>query len=389
VARLAGIAGLLVLVSGCDQGSQRDEPHVGAASIHLLDANVMHAPIAPTGAIELAFDRLLAPGRVFRQSFVLTDVDGNVVSPPPTIAYDPVARVVTIQPSAPLDGSQTYRIWLESPRSDGDANGLRAIDGATLDSATPASIEFTVAPAGSVAASAGGGPTTSFCTDILPVLTTRCGSSVCHGGTPLPASAEGLRLDSPAAVAATAVGRVSEESNTGPRAAPASPTLPFGVDMPIIDPGPSTSGPGDPADSWMIYKLLMAVPSSCAGGPADGGAGPAAATPPVAGADASAAADAGVDAAPAADAGAAVDAGASTPASAKPTDVSGLHHVAWQPLSQAERDILSSLVPGREMPFPADPTAPLDQPGAQLGCDDLERFSLWIAQGAVVPSTCP
>jgi hypothetical protein len=340
----------------------------------------MHGPIAPTGAIEMAFDRLLSPARVFRQAFVLADLQGNPVSPPPAVAYDPVTRVVTLTPGAPLDGGQTYRVFLLSPQNDADPLGLRAIDGATLDPSSPASIELTVSPGTPGGADAGAavgpaGPTASFCTDVLPLLTTRCGSAVCHGGTPLPASAEGLRLDSPAGVSATAIGRVAQESNTGPTAAPLAPTLTFGVNMPIVDPGPASSGTGNPSNSWMMYKLLMAVPPTCAGGPADGGAG------------ATADATAGSVDAGATDASA--EAGASRAASGKPTDVSGLHHVAWQPLSQAERAVLSNLVPGREMPFPADPTVPLTQVASQLSCDDLQRISLWITQGAVVPSTCP
>src|SRR6185437_1267616 len=113
------------------------------------------------------------------------------------------------------------RVFLLTPQNEGDLLGLRAIDGATLDPSTPDSVEFTVAPvaggggdAGAGTAAGSGAPTTSFCTDVLPLLTTRCGSAVCHGGTDLPA--EGLRLDSAAAVSATAIGRVAQESNTGP-----------------------------------------------------------------------------------------------------------------------------------------------------------------------------
>jgi len=71
----------------------------------------------------------------------------------------------------------------------------------------------------------------------------------------------------------------------------------------------------------------------------------------------------------------------STPASTE-TSVCGLYSVAWQPLSATERATLAGLVPGREMPYPAVFDG---GPGTGSPVDDLERVSLWIAQGASVP----
>jgi hypothetical protein len=80
-----------------------------------------------------------------------------------------------------------------------------------------------------------------------------------------------------------------------------------------------------------------------------------------------------------------------------------LHLVAWQPVSDADRvstwvarnaipSGLSDYVLGREMPYPADPSAPLSQATASLTIDQLELISRWIAQptnGApLVPLTC-
>jgi hypothetical protein len=155
------------------------------------------------------------------------------------------------------------------------------------------------------------------------------------------------------------VGRVSQESNTGPRAAAQPPNQPpvpvFGVDMPILDPGTGPSTAGDPGNSWLLYKVLMAPP----------GPQPTVKQPKF------------------------CDGGAPVPPTMGP-----MHMVAWQPLSDAERAVLSNLVPGREMPFPDDPSAPLGpSPSFSLTLDEMELLSRWIGQpramGApLVPQTC-
>lgn len=301
--------------------------------------------------IELAFDRYLVPFTVTRQSFQLHDLRG--VGQTPSIAYDPVARIVAITPAAPLQADQTYAISI-------DPNGLRAVDGATLDPKYK-TIEFSV-----IADDAGppqpAAPTIDFCNDILPIFTAKCGGSSCHGGAgPTatdPGPAAGLWLTSPTAIAATAVGRVAQGANTGPRASPQAPGALFGVDMPIIDPGNGAPAGGNPGNSWLVYKLLLAVPPARAGQTVlcDGG-------------------------------------------SASPTDVSGLHVVVQpafaNPAHDNARGGLSDHVLGREMPYPADPTvplAPLEDAGAPLTIDELERVSRWIAQPqnsrGLVPPTC-
>ena len=121
----------------------------------------------------------------------------------------------------------------------------------------------------------------------------------CHHGGTAPGPASGLRLDTPAAITATAVGRVSQEANTGAVAGPAPAGAHFGVDMPIINTGDGTGAGGNPGNSWLLYKLLLAVPTA-----------------------ASSASVAGCD-------------GGTT----APTDVSSLHLVAWQPTSDADRAV--------------------------------------------------
>ena len=330
---------------------QQDERQGAGPHLRVVAANVSPSnPLPDNGRIELAFDRYLVPLTVTRQTFALHDL--RMFFQTPDVAYDPVARIVTITPinvtggtMPPLAADQTYVINI-------DPKVLRAVDGATIDP-RDATIEFPVI-AGDAGAPQPALPTIDFCNDILPVLTSKCSRSTCHG--PLDPAA-GLRLDSPMALFATAVGRVAQGANTGPRASAQPPQLHFGIDMPIIDPGSGGGAGHGPGDSWLMYKLLLAVPS------------------------------------PTATQNAGCDGGAIVP-----TDVS-MMHLAHQPAfddpaNDPARAALANYVPGREMPFPNDPAASLDNAGgAPLTIDELERVSRWIAQplpdgGALVPPSC-
>jgi hypothetical protein len=148
--------------------------------------------------------------------------------------------------------------------------------------------------------------------------------------------AEGLVLTSADGLNATAIGKVSVESNTGPSLAAERPGATFGLDMPVIDPGPETTG--DPGNSWLIYKILLAQ---------------------------------------------------ARPGSTPPTN---FHTIAWAPLSDSERARLSTFIPGREMPYPAVVNAPPDKTEAMLlTWTQMEEISRWIgeprANGALM-TTC-
>ena len=277
--------------------------------------------------IELAFDRLLNPSSVTRQTFVLQDLGGAFVEPTPS--YDPVARVVRLcmTDAAPLQADQTYRLTLVAPSSATDPAGLRAIDGAGLDPSVNPVIEFPVvagaAYTGSDACS--GATSVDFCADVLPIFAPRCALSPCHSGAH---PAAGLMMTTAQGIQATAIGRVAQGSNTGmqPRVAP--PGHLFGVDMPII-------GPGDPGDSWLSYKLLLAVP----------------------------------------------------PATALEDNRYPSVTPAWTLMSDDERATLSNYILGREMPYPSDPSV---SPSASstpvpLSADQLDTVSTWILQGAGIP----
>lgn len=357
----------------------------------MVATNLSGGTLPADGRIELAFDRLLLPLSTIRQTFILQHSRNAL--PAPHVAYDPVARVVTVTPLAALDVGQSYTLTIASPSSPNDLNGLRAIDGAHLSPASPHVFGFTaVNPAGLTAV-----PQPDFCADLQAMLDVKCGQ--CHSGN---APAAGLFLSlysnppisrSASYIRSTAIGRVAQGSNTGALAGTfEQATLLFAEDMPIIDPGlaggtlpstpdagvmdgavadaggladatvaPAPSRSGDPGHSWLMYKLLMAVPPSCdpAGAPqCDAGNS---ATPPYAQAKVSGYYSTACS-----------DAGAPCP----------------QPLSDSERQRLSNLMQGREMPLPGDFAAPLAANTAALTLDELEVVSFWIAAGAIAPD-CP
>jgi hypothetical protein len=149
----------------------------------------------------------------------------------------------------------------------------------------------------------------------------------------------GLILDTAEGVARTARGKPAQGSNTGPRAGLGmKQEKHFGVDMPVID-------PGDPGNSWLMYKLLLAVPPASSQPSIRCGVGP-------------------------------------VPFSGLPSAL----RVEATALSQLERDVLHQFVPGREMPYPSDVGAPPDAPSENppLTLQELDRVRLWITQGARV-----
>jgi hypothetical protein len=291
----------------------------------------------PGTPIELAFDRLLLPSSVTRQTFQLQDLAGNFLQPVPS--YDPVSRVVRLCISG-LQPDQSYRVTIAAPGDGGDPNGLRAIDGALLDPTQTNQVEFPVTSgAAYTGVDACQSPTPiDFCKDVLPVFASKCNGGACHSGS-LPAA--GLLMTTPSGIRETAINRVAQGSNTGPRSVSQAPTRPFGVDMPIID---AANAPGD---SWLVYKLLLAVPPECS---STQGAAPC--NP---------------------------DAGVPQQRLATP----------WSVLSDSERATLSDWILGREMPYPTDPSAEAGTAKEPLTADEMETVSLWILQGAAVPDCGP
>ena len=335
-------------------------------------------PLATGGQIEIAFDRLLDPQTVVRQAFPVRDATGNVVASP-VIKYDPITRVVTIVPDpGALADDQFYTVTVGIPKNDDD-NGLRAIDRATLDPSSGAAGRtisfFACNVTGSKCAPDAGAPVApavvpvaSFCNDIFPIFESQrskiakdqdyrghCSGAQCHAvalvdgpseARHLPAA--GLVLQSPDGITATAIDKPAQGSMM---ASKADDTLPatrlFGVNMPVIH-------THAPATSWLLYKLLLAVP-------------PDPATVPQARRK---------ECYPNSDA----PAPQSFPLPAAP----------FQPLTDAERRVLSDYVLGREMPYPSHPGLDPD-PGNDnfpLTFDEMQRLRVWIEQGAPVDPKC-
>ena len=147
-------------------------------AIHVISANVSGSkPLPADQSIHLAFDRLLLPESISRQSFLFA----NNAAPIPS--YDPITRIVTIAPVAPLTPGQTYTLEIATPQSATDLNGLRAIDGATIDPKSSVIAFQVVAATGTVSTP----PTIDFCTSIVPMLG-QCVMGACCGDSPTAAA---------------------------------------------------------------------------------------------------------------------------------------------------------------------------------------------------------
>jgi hypothetical protein len=350
-ALLSSVAGLGCI--GCDVGHQDDQPTIGSpdGSVVPVTVSLVSATVKSGDPVVLQFNRFLNPGAVNRQTILISTTDGTPV-PDPLVDYDPVLLRVTLSQSSGntwLTSGQNYTIKVIAATA--TAQGVLAIDNATL--AMTAQLPLGVSGSGT---SMPAEPTMHFCVDILPILVNHCSGAPCHSapakGSPSPqfpdgstSPAAGLVLDDSEGVIDTAIGHVAHGSNVGPYAGMASSpsclTMPFttclfGVDMPIIDPG--TNGSGDPGNSWLLYKTLLAVPPTMV----------------------------------------TEDLGQCAP------ETTYLSNMTPSPvITSAERAVLSNYILGSPMPYPANPGLPegMSQQGT-LPVAELERIRLWIKQGA-------
>jgi hypothetical protein len=322
--------------AACDAGPRADEAEA-TTPIAIVGLNVgADLPAAPRGSVQIAFDSFLNPFSALRQSVALRDSSGFIVDSP-LVTYDPVTRVLALrnpasEPAAPgaanrwLRADQFYTVALGIPEAGAELGGVRAVDGATLDPKATRRFGFFVRESASVESVQ---PTLSFCRDVQPAFTQKCGGSGCHGtaatgaSSPSAQAALGLVLDSAAGVRA-AVGSLAREANTGPRSGEATPAPRiFALDMPVVD-------AGNPGNSWLVYKVLSGAFGTRAAAPTCG-----------------------------------VPAVLAAPAI-----------TAAGPASASARERLSSQMVGRSMPPAAGENA--------LTWDETRRLSLWIAQGAIV-----
>ncbi len=350
-----------MLTAACDQGPAHVQQTWGPP-VSLVAANVGPKQSLPAdGTIQLAFDRLLLPTTAVRQSFILLDANQNALEP--IVTYDPVTRVVSLSnPNAGggawLNPGQPYSVFLGIAKLGDDESGLRAIDGAPLSASSAGQLGFLVSAATGLVVS---DSKTNFCNDVLPIFAARCSAGQCHGAptTQLPSErfpdgetqpAAGLLLETSAGVQATAISRVAQGSNTGPSSGIGEAPGPhFGIDMPIVD-------PGNPSNSWLMYKLLLAVPQpdSLEANVDGGGSGILINTS---------------------------CAGAPAPVIQPPPNTQ------YALISDEERARLSDYVLGKQMPYPPDLGAPansVDNEQQNLTMPELERVRAWIAAGAVV-----
>jgi hypothetical protein len=348
---------LCIGVLGCDSGP-RDDVRALGAPLHVIDINIGPGkPLAAGEAIEIAFDRLLKPNSVVRQSFVLRDAFGSNVDPP-VVVYDPALQLVRIESPRGfgeewLKPNQPYVLVLGIPRPGEELGGFRSIDDATLeanaqrnigffaatgpsapanspdaaDAATPdSSMPDSSVPAPSVPAPSVPAPSVPaadkaqrFCSQIKPLLAKKCGA--CHATGDI----AGLDLISTAGLRAT-LGRTARvlASQGDAVRAPAAGRI-FPGDMPIL-------APGNASQSFLFYKVLLARPSSVA-----------------------------------------------TPACENPSLSRMVRVKVLADITESERASLGGKIPGTAMPPPGNPS---------LTTEERRNLSAWLNEGATIPDTC-
>lgn len=163
--------------------------------------------------------------------------------------YDPLERVVTYAPEGTTNWEPglLYEVVIYVPKEGVSDSGFLAYDGAPLarDGALPLEYVFKTAradPAPTPPPKAA--PT---CATALGIFDSG-GCLQCHisiGNPPM-----GLALESGASLQSTAIARVAHETDTGGVAGQILvEAARFGVGMPII-------APGDPANSYLLYKVF-------------------------------------------------------------------------------------------------------------------------------------
>ncbi len=206
--------------------------------------------------VALRFDRFLDPSTVNRQALrVYTGDPDKVGQVSFEVDYDPVERVVEFRlpDGAELQPRALYQLELLAPEAD-DAFGIRAFDGAPLrERGLPLRTSFMTAD----------GPAERpridppSCAEIVERIFEQdvggCAGGNCHAAfaNHFGAAPHGLWLEGRRNFAATAIGKIARQTETGDSSGgvglESSPR--FGVQMPLV-------APRNPGNSYLLYKLL-------------------------------------------------------------------------------------------------------------------------------------
>ncbi len=253
---------------GCDEGSRAEEGRQGAP-LRIVgtvppsgDGSLVAEGVPTNRVLRVRFDRFLRGDTAVRQSIVVFGGTPNADGSLPAAAflaptYDPVERVVTLRPDGDLAPSSLYTVRITRPSDEPNGFGFRAWDGAELDRSylfqfktgaarDPLEVgEVSTRCAACVPSGNRRDPGTRVPSGASRVMGD-CGA--CHRGTDAPM---GLDLSSYEGLQRTAFGRPAHETLTGPSTAHAeeSPAI-LGVSMPIVS-------PGQPGNSYALYKLLL------------------------------------------------------------------------------------------------------------------------------------
>jgi len=198
-------------------------------------------------SITLRFDRYLRASSAVRQSISVYTGDPRngigLLRP----EYDVIERVVVYRITQFLEPGTLYTVEVLS--ADGPSGfGFQAFDGAPLEAgAAPLKFNFFTQRNRDALPQLPLEPIPS-CQRILDIFSNAgCTAGGCHGGN-IPSA--GLLLDSPEAFVETALNQVARQTEIGAQVGvPLQDPVRFGLQMPIID-------PGQPANSYLMYKLL-------------------------------------------------------------------------------------------------------------------------------------
>lgn len=282
------------MLGGCDAGDPELQP-LDAPPVRLLSVSgttglddlgrPVRETLNPDGSsvllsttsLVLRFDRYIDARDAIRQSVCLrssTDpvpdplaCEGSLFLRP---SYDPVRRELTFfqQDGQPrLEPDTLYQLTIYSPVAE-DSFGVRAFDGAPL--AEGAVVRFRTSADTTVTEVEQLAPTSTYCADDEECLATCAGDACanclrsargvlracspanggCHEAQQGSEAPMGLNLTAPEFIAATALGHVAHQTQTGGNAdVPVQGSPRFGSSMPIID-------PQNAGNSYLLYKVL-------------------------------------------------------------------------------------------------------------------------------------